>query len=630
VNSPTFLFFLIVALILSPRTQYGSIVLTNADSEVFKAAVEAGGLVEFSFDGTILLTNTVRVQKAVTIDATGRRIVIDGGKINRIFRIETNAVLVARNLTIRNAYASSLDPVPSGLASYDSLGGALFNDGGRVAFTDCTFRDNAATGRVSVPVLVAGVGGGGDIYTRGGTLSLSRCTFQNTFTEGGHGIGTSYASGGSLFIENSLVTVRDCRYLGCVAADTSGGLAPGLTRGGAIFLDTGTLQLIGTTFLRNYTWLPGRDYYAMFHHGFGGAVFNQGGNLMVAECRFEENSPTNKSDALLFSGAIHSSGRLVMSNTYVLNHQFGAIQTTEPARFSGCTFEGNSVEGRAAHDEGINYIPGAAGFGGAVRARTNVDFVNCTFRTNRAIGAPSVAYAGTGPGQYTPPAPGFGGAVYISSGIATFDFCTFGENTAIGGKGVIDPDAPGLGYAIAAGTNAVIVIRSSIIASPPLATTNSSIIEGTVTDLGNNLVSGFVPALNSPSSRQNTNPKLGVFSLWGGPTPTFSLNGDSPAINSGAPNSFPAFDQRGAPRSDARSDIGAFERPNNSIQAWLGSLGVSFYFASEPGTAGIIESSSDLKDWKQFTPETVTADGLFVGFGHPDPGNPLYLRLRRK
>ncbi|HYN36760.1 MAG TPA: choice-of-anchor Q domain-containing protein [Actinomycetota bacterium] len=53
------------------------------------------------------------------------------------------------------------------------------------------------------------------------------------------------------------------------------------------------------------------------------------------------------------------------------------------------------------------------------------------------------------------------------------------------------------------------------------------------------------------------NPKLGAFSMNGGPTRTHSLKSGSPAIGRGRPGC-PGSDQRGAPRKDC--DSGSYER----------------------------------------------------------------------
>jgi hypothetical protein len=85
---------------------------------------------------------------------------------------------------------------------------------------------------------------------------------------------------------------------------------------------------------------------------------------------------------------------------------------------------------------------------------------------------------------------------------------------------------------------------------------------GTITSLGHNIEDGNSCALNNVGDLINTNPRLGQLNYFGGPTLTYSLEPNSPAIDAGDNIGCPSIDQRGVHRPQgAACDIGAFEMP---------------------------------------------------------------------
>lgn len=146
-----------------------------------------------------------------------------------------------------------------------------------------------------------------------------------------------------------------------------------------------------------------------------------------------------------------------------------------------------------------------------------------------------------------------GGAIY-SSATVKINNTTVSGNT--GGGGIV-----GDGTA---------TIENSIVAN----NSPSNCFSGTVTSNGYNLSSDNTCNFNGPGDLNNTNPLLGTFGNYGGPTQTVPLLSGSPAIDTGNPNGCTdgsghllKTDQRGQPRPDKEDtggcDMGAFERQSD-------------------------------------------------------------------
>lgn len=83
---------------------------------------------------------------------------------------------------------------------------------------------------------------------------------------------------------------------------------------------------------------------------------------------------------------------------------------------------------------------------------------------------------------------------------------------------------------------------------------------GTPTSLGHNIDSGNTCGFTATGDLTNTNPLLGPLQDNGGPTATYAIPVNSPAVNAGDNAVCPPTDQRGVARPQAgRCDIGAYE-----------------------------------------------------------------------
>ncbi|MDB6040277.1 MAG: hypothetical protein JWM99_4118, partial [Verrucomicrobiales bacterium] len=113
-------------------------VVSRPDFFELRSAIEAGGLVQLKFDGTVTFTTEVKVGNA-EIDATGHSVKFDAGGSNRFFKV--NGRLVIRSLEFENGSGFE------GTNVKDWLGGAIQVNGGTLTVENCKFANNRIIGR---------------------------------------------------------------------------------------------------------------------------------------------------------------------------------------------------------------------------------------------------------------------------------------------------------------------------------------------------------------------------------------------------------------------------------------------------------------------------------------------------
>lgn len=141
----------------------------------------------------VLLTSEITIGKNVTVDGTGRAIVLSGGNSTRLFTVNSTFTLALTNLTLQNGNASSGD------------GGAILNSG-TLNVTGCTFTGNVA-------------GPGGAIATTG-TATISGSTFASNHASG---------DSGALFISSGTATVANSTISHNSAGGDGGAIVVGLS-----------------------------------------------------------------------------------------------------------------------------------------------------------------------------------------------------------------------------------------------------------------------------------------------------------------------------------------------------------------------------------------------------------------
>src|SRR5580765_8352821 len=145
--------------------------------------------------------------------------------------------------------------------------------------------------------------------------------------------------------------------------------------------------------------------------------------------------------------------------------------------------------------------------------------VNCTLFRNGASGGD-----GSNDGLFAPTSggPGNGGAIFLSSGSFAATNLTFALNSAQGGiggtfQGSHASDGSSLGGAVYVATSAIAIAVNTILANSQ----SGSNCFGILTDAGHNISSDASCNFTATGSLNNTDPKLGPFGKYGGPTATF-------------------------------------------------------------------------------------------------------------
>ena len=389
---------------------------------------------------------------------------------------------------------------------------------------------------------------------KGGVTRLVEVTLINNSTRGGDRPDCfvncrlpGSAWGGAIYSTNGTVELRDCTVAtnSTVPGVSSKNSVGGATGGGALYVGGGTLTLVSTLLSHNQSTVALGNGFAT--EGNSGAILNLG-QLLVTNCTFVGNNVTG--------GSGRNNGIIPGSKP----GNGGALCNFSTASILATTFEGNTALGGDGFDFGFfdGPTPGASGNGGAVYSTGTVALVNCTLFQNLASGGDGV---NSTPFPPTSGGPGNGGAIFVSSGSLAATNLTFALNSAQGGiggtsQGIHASDGSSLGGALYVATGATAIAVNSILAN----SLSGSNCFGTLTDGGHNISSDASCNFSSASSLNSTDPKLGPFGNYGGPTATIPLLSGSPAIDTGDAAACPAFDQRGIARPyGAGCDIGAFE-----------------------------------------------------------------------
>ncbi len=276
--------------------------------------------------------------------------------------------------------------------------------------------------------------------------------------------------------------------------------------------------------------------------GDGGAINNLA-NLTVTNCTFTGNSaPIGEGGAIWNFGTLGITSSMFLDNTA---EDGGAIFNSESDNLgiTTSTFSGNMASGGTRGGGGIyNYdapltvtksvfsgnSASALDGGGIGDFNGDDTIVNCTFSDNSAAD---------------------GGGLYTAAASLTLNNGTFSGNSATSGGGI---------YSNAA---ASLTLTNSIVAD----STSGGDCGGTTTDGGYNIADDTSCSFTATGSVNSTDPMLDGLASNGGPTDTFALKADSPAVDA-IPFSHdcPGTDQRlyirPAPmNAGGKCDTGAFE-----------------------------------------------------------------------
>ena len=519
-----------------------------------RAALAGAGPVTFACDGTITVQDTLRITANTLIDASGHTVRISGGGRVPVFRVSSNTTFTAKNLTISSGRGST--------------GAGIYNDGGVVNLSGCTFIANRALAP-DQPYSggTNGTDGSGGAVFNLGSLNASSCTFLQNIAMGG--AGSQMPSPGP--------------------QAAGAGLAGGQGNGGAIY-NLGTLTVDRCSFISNSV-SGGRG-------GYGQSGFY---NWMLPSAAPGASGGTG-GDAN--GAAVCNSGWMAASRSLFAEN--------ESAGGPG----GNGGGGYGAGPGPLVVSAGGAGgaggqaFGAGLHNAGTAAVVCCTFALNPtrggAGGVPGSGGSATDHG-YTVRAPDGSpgkngsafGALMATNGMLWLTNCTIAANPSTNCGGIV-------GSAVAA-ANTLLVANGSRNAL------------GQMGDLGHNLSSDASCAFTNIGSLNAVNPGVGPLRDNGGQTLTFALLPGSPAIGTGNAALAPATDQRALPRPAGAADIGA---------CWFAY--VPLVEAMEPRTGGVdivasgqtaqtawLLASPDLFQWAPVATNTFGPGGTFNW--HEDP-----------
>jgi hypothetical protein len=502
-----------------------------ADLDGFLAAVEQGGYFQLSNCTTIVLTNTLRISKSVTLDGGTNNVTIAGNDLFRLFTVLPGVT----NFTLRGITLSG---------GQDANGGGIYISSGAVAtLTNCTFIGNSAVGTNGA----AGRNGSG-----GGTIG----------NNGGNGTAGVQALGGAIYNLGGLTIYNSSFFTNSVTGGNGGNGGNG---------SDGTFQ--GGN--------GGNGGAGGL--GYGGAIYNLG-TLRITNCTFSGNT---------VSGGSGGSGGANGAGPFAGNAGRGgagapgsgaAVYSAQSLTAINCTFSLNSAQSGSSaaggtdssSGSGVNGPSGASSYGGGICLRGVGALTNCTFATNIVIGGnggdggDANGISGITSGNGGNGGNGFGGGLYNTGAVVVVN-CTFSGCGAAGGTNGVGGSvafpgtdgAPGAGHGgnIAQQGSGTFVLRNTILAATTAAANAYDTSTGRITDGGYNISSDGSLNLTG-TSLKNADPKLGALADNGGLTPTMALQPTSPAINKIPKASSPATDQRGIPRPQPQgglSDIGAYE-----------------------------------------------------------------------
>ena len=519
-------------------------------------------------DGELAITDSLVLQGPGTSTLT-----ISGNDASRIFNItdgnESNILSVEiRGLTLTKGNA-------------DGKGGAIY------ARESLTLRDSVVSGNTAVY-------GGGGIFTfvpDGGTTTLDNCTISNSratydaWTSVAYGGGVEAWNGGTLTIQNSIVSGNQANEGGGIYASGNGG---------------------STTIIQN-TVISGNT---SEQQGGGVRIVAYGGTTTIQSCIVSENDALGE---FAYGGGIsiyNTSSVKIQDSTVTGNHSnqdgsgvYVKGQGVSTAIIQNCTVSGNATKGAAGgiasfmHDGASMTIRNStisgnqAGMAGGIYAGNYGGFTMIQNTTVSGNTATKVLAGGIQVTNRTITKQGDDGESINVTGTVTIQNCTVTANTAApvnpwgknGGGGIESFGPNTLQSTIVAGnidpTGIAPDLYGDFTLDHCLIGDNTG---ATLTDNGNNLI-------GDPNNGGVIDPKLGPLADNGGPTQTHALLAGSPAIDAANPATSLATDQRGIVRPQGvAADIGAVEQigtPEIRGTVWNDLDGDGVWDTEEPGLA---------------------------------------------
>jgi hypothetical protein len=307
-------------------------VVNSCDEAGLRAALSGGYSVTFGCDGTIVLTSSLILSNAASIDASGHDVTLSGGGAVRIFKLGSGASLSLKGLKITGGFTQGAGGIPA----EEGKGGAILLDHGELHATDCQFTNNTVVGGSggSGDGAPGAAGRGGAIYSSEGVLRLTNCSFAMNISRGGRGGSSGFvgrnvrggeAGGAACATFNGDTIAIDCQFIGNQSTGGEGGTyaalggsPAGTARGGAWQQLGGTSTFSRAVFLTNTAATAAPRFSAGGPDVFGGGLFIESGTSRMDEVVFQGNqvvagaASRNSPAGFGGGGAIFNSGSVEM------------------------------------------------------------------------------------------------------------------------------------------------------------------------------------------------------------------------------------------------------------------------------------------------------------------------------
>jgi hypothetical protein len=388
-------------------------VVTNCTEAALRAAIAGGGLVTFACDGTITLASTITNDVNLTLDGSGRQVTISGGGAVRLFYVMTNVQFTAVNLTLANGFASA--------------GGAVRNSAGRVSLIGVTLRTNVAN---SAALFEPGtsLGAGGAIWNLGGAVGATNCSFNANTARNSNA--SAESRGGAIRNESGQMDLVRCSFVGNQAwgVSASNPQSTGNSATGGAIHNSGALTADFCAFTGNSA-IAGAGYSVYGTAGgaaIGGAVWNSGA-LAINRSTFASNTVTGGNGGQGYNGTVVMEQGLPGGNGGAgASGDGGALFNIGTASLVNCTIAGNRGQGGSGGAGGAggggpvhyggNGGNGGSGGSGIGGIDGTCDLTNCTLAWNVGVAGSGGAGGPGGTGVNGSGAPGSPGGNGSASG----------------------------------------------------------------------------------------------------------------------------------------------------------------------------------------------------------------------
>ena len=218
---------------ITPSVKAATFTVATCNDTSLRTAINnaaSGDTVNFSCNGTIILSSTLNITKNLTLDGVGQSVSLSGNDTVEVLNVTTNTNFRLANLTITHGQS------PVSNCSNGSCGGGIYNKG-TLTVTNASFRFNNASDR------------GGAIYNVSGGIisSLANSTF----------VSNGAILGGAIYNESN----------GAIVLANSTFVSNGAYIGGAIYNESnGAISVANSTFVSNSVTL----------NSTGGAIYSFG------------------------------------------------------------------------------------------------------------------------------------------------------------------------------------------------------------------------------------------------------------------------------------------------------------------------------------------------------------------